>query len=326
MRTALLVLLLTAATLVTAVLALSLAPDNGSLRLLPLLSGTLPDLERQLLVELRLPRQILAFCAGALLASAGTAIQARFQNPLAEPSLVGISGGAALAAALALQWALPVPVVSALAFAGGVAGLALTWMLSRRAAHGERLILAGLAVNAILGSLLTLLISTLPDGSLRTITFWLMGSFANADWRAARLFLVAAPLLILLLYRDWRLLNALQLGTRSAFHLGFDTRRGGWRVVLYAALAASLVVSTCGMVAFIGLMAPHLARQMVGSHTRRLLATAPLIGGWLALLADTAAQTLLYPAELPVGVITSLTGAPFFLWLLWKSGKEGTHA
>jgi iron complex transport system permease protein len=326
MRLSTLVLLLTAATIVTAVFALGLAPDGGAIRLRPLLTGHLSDMDRQMLLELRLPRLILAFCAGALLSSAGAAIQARFQNPLTEPSLVGISGGAALAAALALQWMLPVPVVSALAFAGGIVGLGLTWLMSRRAEHSERLILAGLAVNAIFGSLLTLLISTLPDGSLRTITFWLMGSFANADWSQARIYLLVTFPLVALLYREWKLLNALQLGMQTAFHLGFDTRRGGLRVVVLAALSASLVVSGCGMVGFIGLMAPHLARQFVGSHARRLLIAAPLMGGWLALLADTVAHTLLYPSELPVGVITSLAGAPFFLWLLWKNGKVEPHA
>jgi iron complex transport system permease protein len=323
MRLAPLVMLLTAATIVTAVIALCLAPDGDTLQLMPLISGKLSAIDRQLLLELRLPRQLLAFCAGALLAASGAAIQARFQNPLSEPGLVGISGGAALAAAFALQWMLPSPLVSVLAFSGGIGGLLLTWLMSRRAANGERLILAGIAVNAIFGSLLTLRIVTLPDGSLRTITFWLMGSFANADWAQARLFLLLTPPLLALLYREWRLLNALQLGLQSAFHLGFDARGGGLRIVLLAALAASLVVSNCGMVAFIGLMAPHLARQLVGSHARRVLIAAPLLGGWLALLADTAAHALLYPAELPVGVITSLAGAPFFLWLLWKNGKEG---
>lgn len=326
MRLLSLVLLLTAAIIVTAVSALCLAPDGGGMGLLSLLHGTLPALDRQLLFELRLPRQVLSFCAGALLASAGAAIQARFQNPLTEPSLVGISGGAALSAALALQWALPIVLVSSLAFVGGLGGLALTWLMSRRAEHSERLVLAGLAVNAIFGSLLTLQISTLPDGSLRTITFWLMGSFSNADWSQARILLLAAPVLVLLLYREWRLLNALQLGSQTAFHLGFDARAGGRRVVVLAALAASLVVSVCGMVTFIGLMAPHLARQLVGSHARRLLVLAPLMGGLLALLADAVAHSLLYPSELPVGVITSLAGAPFFLWLLWKNGKEEAHA
>jgi len=326
MRLPSLLILLLLAIALTAGGALWLVPDGTHTPLLSLFNGQMPAFERQLLLELRLPRLIVSFCAGALLASAGAAIQARFQNPLAEPSLVGISGGAALAAALALQYSLSVGWVSLLAFGGGLGALGLTCLMSRQHQDSERLILAGIAVNALFGSLLTLLISTLPDGSLRTITFWLMGSFANAEWPQAQLFLLACPLLAGLLYREWRLLNAMQLGRQGAFHLGFDLSHGGSRVVLLAALATALVVSNCGMVGFVGLMAPHLARQVVGNHAKRLLIAAPLVGGWLAMLADWLAHAMLFPAELPVGVITSLAGAPFFLWLLWNSGKRGFHA
>jgi iron complex transport system permease protein len=326
MRLFSLVALLSVAIAVTATAALVFSPDGRPDSLFALIAGSMPQIDRELLWQLRLPRQVLAFLAGALLAAAGGAIQARFKNSLAEPGLIGISGGAALSAALALQCGLPVQWVSLAAFVGGLAALGITLLMSRSSTDSDRLILAGIAVNAIFGSLLTLLITTLPDGSLRTITFWLMGSFANADWQQARLFLLCAPLLLGLLFREWRLLNALQLGTQTAFHLGFDTRRGGTRVVLLAALATSLVVSHCGMVGFIGLMAPHLARQLVGSHARRLQIAAPLLGGWLALLADWLALSLLYPIELPVGVITSLAGAPFFLWLLWQGNRRSQHA
>jgi iron complex transport system permease protein len=319
-------LLLLLAVLLTASGALWLAPDGWHAARGDMLPLPPPGLESQLLYQLRLPRLLLSFLSGALLACSGCAIQARFQNPLAEPGLVGISGGAALAAALALQLALPPLWVSLLAFAGGLLALGLTSLMARHAGSAASLILAGIAVNALFGSLLTLLISTLPDGSLRTITFWLMGSFANAEWPQTRIFLLATPVLWGLLYREWRLLNALQLGGHTAFHLGFDARRGGARVVLLAALATALVVSNCGMVGFVGLMAPHLARQLVGNHSRRLLLVAPLFGGWLAMLADWLAHALLYPAELPVGVITSLAGAPFFLCLLWRNSQRPDHA
>ena len=311
--------------LLTALVSLFYSPAAGAPTAGDWLSGRVPAIERDLLWQLRLPRVLLAFCAGALLASAGTAIQARFHNPLAEPGLIGINGGSALGAALALQLGLPAPLVSLAAFGGGLLALGLTRLMSRPSRDGARLILAGVAVNAVFGSLLTLLICTLPDGSLRTITFGLMGSFAQAEWPLVRLCLFATPLLCLLLFREWRLLNALQLGEESAWHMGFNVRHGAWRVVLLSALACGLVVSSCGMVGFIGLMAPHLVRQCVGGHARRLLLLAPLAGGWLALAADALARGALYPAELPVGVITSLTGAPFFLWLLWRN-KDGAHA
>ncbi|MGC0152093.1 FecCD family ABC transporter permease [Chromobacterium vaccinii] len=274
-----------------------------------------PPLEWRLLLQLRLPRLLAAASAGALLSSAGAAVQARFRNALAEPGLIGINSGAALAAALALSLGAGLYGVAAAGFCGGLAALLLVRLLGNDA-DGNRLILSGLAVSTLLGSLLTLLITTLPDGSLRVVTFWLMGSFASVEWPQALILLLACPLIWLALFRQWRFLNALQLGESTAFHLGFDVRRREWLIVLLAALAAGLVVSGCGMIGFVGLMAPHLARQLVGSDSRRLLAVAPLLGAWLTVVADWLAGGLLAPAELPVGVITSLLGAPFFLWLL----------
>lgn len=292
-----------------------------------LLAGqALPELEWQLLWQLRLPRLLASASAGALLASAGAAVQARFRNPLAEPGLIGINSGAALAAAAALSLGAGLYAVSASAFAGGLSSLLLIRLLGQTQQGGSRLILSGLAISSLLGSLLTLLITTLPDGSLRVVIFWLMGSFASVDWPQAALLCAAAPLIWLALHRQWRFLNALQLGDAAAFHLGFEVRRREWQVVILAALAAGLVVSACGMIGFIGLMGPHLARQLVGGNARRLLWVAPLLGALLAIASDWLARSLLAPSELPVGVITSLIGAPFFLWLLRQGAGKEWHA
>lgn len=283
---------------------------------------TLPALQLQLLLQLRLPRLLVAICSGMLLSSAGAAIQARFRNPLAEPGLLGIYSGAALAAALALSLGASILPVSLAGFAGSLLTLWLIRLLASPNGNGSRLILSGVAISALLGSLLTLLITTLPDGALRSITFWLMGSFANAEWPQAWLLLLATPLVWLGLFRHWRLLNALQLGEAAAFHLGFDIRRGAWLVVCLASIAAGVVVSSCGMIGFVGLLAPHLTRLLTGSDARRLLLAAPLLGAWLTVSADWLARSLLAPAELPVGVITSLLGAPFFLWLLRREQES----
>lgn len=275
----------------------------------------------ELFWQLRLPRILLASSSGALLALAGVTVQAQFRNPLAEPGLIGVSGGAALAAALALSWGWPQAGVSALAFAGGLAALFAARALS--AGQGDaRLILAGVAVNALCTSALTLLISTLPDGSLRTITFWLMGSFASAGWPAALTLTLAILPLAALLWREWPFLDALRLGPRTAFHIGFDVERRQWWPLALTACATALVVCGAGMVGFVGLMAPHLARLLVGAHLRRLLLVAPLLGAVLTLAADLVARQLSAPAELPVGVITSLAGAPFFLWLLGRAARR----
>lgn len=272
-------------------------------------------LQHTVLLQLRLPRIVSAASAGALLACAGLAIQARFHNDLAEPGLIGISGGGALAAALALAASLPAQLVSLAAFAGSTLALLAIQLL----AHGRsaaKLLLAGVAVNALCGSLLTLLISSLPDGALRNVTFWLMGSFAGASPAQALLLAAAALLIGTLLWRQADFLQALQLGDRAAFYSGFHVGRSGAITVLLATLACGLVVAQCGMVGFIGLMAPHMLRRLVGLQLRPLLLLTPLAGALLALVADLIASQALYPAELPIGVITSLAGAPFFLYLL----------
>jgi iron complex transport system permease protein len=294
---------------------------------LPGLFGQTHDpLAHQLLLELRLPRVLSAATGGALLACAGAAIQFQFRNALAEPGLIGVSGGAALAAALALEAGLTGGMVAVAAFGGGVTALWLAWRLAGPNSPASQLILAGVAINALTGSLLTLLIATLPDGSLRTVTFWLMGSFASVDWRQATLLLLALPPIWILLWRRWRYLNLLQLGDAATFHAGYPLRRERRIVVALAALAASLVVANCGMIGFVGLMAPHLARLLTGADARRVLLLSPLLGALLAVVADTVSRLAIAPSELPVGVITSLAGAPFFLWLLRRALPGAANA
>ncbi|TCP14539.1 iron complex transport system permease protein [Crenobacter luteus] len=277
----------------------------------------------ELLHTLRVPRVLAAAGAGALLATAGSAVQLLFRNPLAEPGLIGVSGGAALAAALGLSVGAGAIAVAGSAFAGGLGALLIARQLCGRDVSGSRLILAGVAVNALAGSLLTLLIATLPDGDLRNVTFWLMGSFAAMDWAGAAGLLAAIAPVWLLLRLQASFLNALQLGEAAAFHVGFAVARRLQGVAVLAALATALVVSAVGMIGFVGLLAPHLARLLVGAESRRLMTLAPLLGALLTVLADWVARLALAPAELPVGVVTSLIGAPFFLWLLNKQGGRG---
>lgn len=279
-----------------------------------------------LIFELRLPRALTAAVSGALLACAGAAVQYQFRNALAEPGLIGVSGGAALAAACALQLAASPALVSISAFGGAIGALFLVWRLAGSGSASTQLILTGIAINALASSLLMLLIATLPDGTLRNVTFWLMGSFAASEWRTAISLLIALPLIWLTLWRHWRYLNLLQLGENAAYYAGYRINRWRLSTILLASLATALVVSQCGIVGFIGLMAPHLCRLAVGGDARRVLLLSPLAGALLASIADTIARLALYPAELPVGVITSLAGAPFFLWLLRRSRNRRDNA
>ncbi|MCG9094176.1 FecCD family ABC transporter permease [Laribacter hongkongensis] len=269
-----------------------------------------------LVLQLRAPRLVLALAAGSLLALCGASLQAQFRNPLAEPGLIGVSAGAALGAALALAASAPFWLVLPASLAGALTATHLAQRLAGHSGNATELLLAGVAINAFAAALLTLVISFADDQSLRGITFWLMGSLALADWPlAAGLALVAVTGLVLLWPR-WRLLNALLLGERTAFHAGFAVARERRMLVWLTATLVALTISLTGGIGFIGLIVPQLVRRLSGGHYRQLLPLSALGGGLLLALADLLARLAVAPAELPVGAITSLAGAPFFLWLL----------
>lgn len=277
-------------------------------------------------LDLRLPRLLLAASVGAGLALAGTAMQALFRNPLADPALIGVSGGAAVAAAGVIVAGVTMPLVLPLAaFAGGSGTTWLIYLLSRY--HGRTLpatlLLAGVAVNAMAGAVLGLLAYMATAPALRGLTFWLLGSFAQAQWRTL---VVALPIIVLaclLIVREWRGLNALLLGEREAAHLGVPVQRLTARLTLWVAMAVGASVAVSGIIGFVGLVVPHLVRLITGPDHRRLMPAAGLTGAALMVAADTLARSLAAPAELPVGVLTALLGGPFFLWLLLRYRGRG---
>lgn len=279
-----------------------------------------------IIMQLRLPRTIAAFASGGLLACAGATVQYQFRNALAEPGLIGISGGAALFAALALHLgALPF-MVSMASFTGAAVALLMVWFLAGAAYQSTHLILAGVAVNALTGSFLMLLMTILPNGALQSVTFWLMGSFSTSNWHTALSLLIALPVIWFFLWQHWRYLNLLQLGERAVFYSGYALLQWRFSALALATLSTALVVSQCGMIGFIGLMAPHLCRVAIGGDARRILFVSPLIGALLTGSADVIARLAIYPVELPVGVITSLTGVPFFLWLMLRIQRRSVNA
>jgi iron complex transport system permease protein len=272
------------------------------------------QLWRSVLLSLRLPRVLLALATGGALAVAGCALQAVFRNPLAEPGLIGASSGAALAASAALVL-LPGVAVAPAAFAGSLAATWLAWAIGRGHDAG-RLLLAGVAINALAGGGLAMLGYLASDNALRGGTLWALGSLANANWPQLGWLLPALALCGALLWRDARTLDALLLGEREAWHLGFDLVGLRRRLVALCALTVALTVSACGAIAFVGLIAPHLARMALGPGHRTLLPGSALIGASCLLGADWLARTAVSPAELPIGAVLSLVGAPFFLMLL----------
>lgn len=304
-------------------------PAARVLQLLARPEATTQDPDAAVLWLIRLPRVVLAIAVGAALGAAGAAIQGLFRNPLADPGLIGVAGGAALAAAAwivagaALLPALPSPLHAWLlplaAFAGGLVATAVVDRIGRGAGGTmdmADLLLAGIAVNAITLAGVGGLVYASDETELREVTFWMMGSLAGAAWPTIlpALPFMLGPLLALPLLA--RALDALLLGERDAFHLGFRVDRTKRLVIVAGALATGAAVAVSGMIGFVGLAAPHLARLLVGPGHRRLLPAAACLGALLVLVADTAARTLVVPAELPIGVLTAGIGGPFFLHLL----------
>lgn len=280
----------------------------------------LGSLQGEVLWRLRLPRVLLAAFTGAALALAGLLMQDFFRNPLVEPGLLGVSAGAGLAAVLAIAcgltalWALPLA-----AFAGALAALALVLAVGRRLGTGNAgLLLVGVAINALAAALVHLLLSLGDTTLLRSANFWLMGSFAQADWALllpAALLLVAA---VLHIRRRGAALDLWQLGDSEAADLGLEPRRFRREVLLLASLLVALAVAQSGGIGFIGLLAPHMARRLGLLRHRQLLPASLLLGAALAVGADWLARGLMAPLELPVGILTALLGAPAFLLLFLR--------
>jgi len=279
--------------------------------------------------QIRLPRLLFAVLIGAALGVSGALTQGLFRNPLADPSMIGITAGAACAAALTIvvfassnhvlpiawrPWALP-----AAAFCGALAVCFALDGIARWITPGSitGLLLTGVALNAIAAAVIGLCTYLASDEQLRSLSFWTLGSLAGAGWW------LVAGLAVLLAVGTWRALrlaralNALALGEAAAGHVGIDVAVLRTRCVILVALLVGCAVAWCGMITFIGLVAPHLARMLIGADQRRVLPLAAAVGGALLLLADTLARTLAIPAEIPVGIFTALIGGPVFLLMLY---------
>ncbi|AGA33028.1 Iron(III) dicitrate transport system permease protein FecD [Thioalkalivibrio nitratireducens DSM 14787] len=277
------------------------------------------DLARMVVLELRLPRALAAFAAGGLLALAGALMQVLLRNPLADPYILGVSGGAAVGALLAMIAGLGLASVSGAAFAGAMASTLLVFGL----AHGTgswtptRLLLTGVVVAAGWGAVITFLLAVRPSPELPGMLYWLMGDLGQArGFTVPWIALVTAVLLALPLGRG---LNVLARGPLQAAVLGVAVRRMEWTVYLLAALVTAVAVTTAGTIGFVGLIVPHMLRLVIGNDQRLLLPASALAGGILLTLADTLARTVIAPQQLPVGVITAMLGVPVFLYLLYRS-------
>jgi iron complex transport system permease protein len=286
-------------------------------------------IQATVLKAIRLPRVVLGLLVGACLSVAGVLMQALFRNPLASPQLIGVSGGAALAAGAVIAllpgeltsgtygaWVLP-----AGAFLGALAVSLITLRVGHRGGTPDvvSLLLAGVAINALTGAGLGLLVFVADDAQLRSLTFWSLGSLGSATWTVVGTLTVATTMLLVFAWRNRLSFDLLLLGHEDAHHLGVPVVTLQRRMVLVTAVAVGSAVAFTGIIGFVGLVVPHLCRLLVGPTHQHLIPLSALVGGSLLIFADTGARTLVAPAELPLGVLTTLLGAPFFLILLARA-------
>lgn len=289
------------------------------------------DSTAYILWDIRLPRLLGALFIGAALAISGTTMQGLFRNPLVDPGIIGVSSGAALAAALYIvliqpllptafnAYALPIA-----AFLGGWLVTFMLYLLSQRNGqlHIAIMLLIGIALAAFTGALTGILIYIADDSQLRSLTFWGMGSLSGMNWQMVAIIAVVVAICTPLTWLEHRALNALTLGEEDAQYIGFEIAKVKQRLVMYVALLTGTSVACVGAIGFIGLVVPHLMRLIGGSNHRYLLPNSLICGAILLMIADTLARTLAAPAEIPIGIFTALFGAPFLAVMVWKSGKH----
>lgn len=298
-------------------------------------SVDVPEQYALVMGEIRLPRLLLGLVVGGILGLCGAVMQGMFRNPLADSGIIGVSAGAGVGAAVVLvlggamsalagSWLTRVHWLLLPLFASA-GGAVTTWLVYRLGDRGKSVVmmlLAGVAINALAGAAIGLLNYMADDRALRDLAMWQLGSLAGANWTAVA---VASAVLLAtgaLLWRRAEGLNALLLGEAEARHLGVDVARLKRLLIALTALAMGAAVSAAGLIGFIGLVVPHTVRLLRGPDHRLLLPYSALAGGLLLVLADVAARTLVQPAEMPVGILTAVLGAPFFLFLLWQQRRQ----
>jgi iron complex transport system permease protein len=295
-------------------------------------------IQRGTLLNIRLPRIVLGILIGSSLAAAGAVIQGMFRNPLADPGLIGISAGSAFATAavivlsalpafkptfdLLTQWNIPVRLIGS--FLGGMTTTLLIYTLatSNGRTSVPTMLLTGIAVNALAGAGVGMLVAFGDDAEVRDITFWQLGSLVDSTWErvgSVSIWILLAMIPLLFLSRP---LNALLFGETEAKHLGYDTQRIKQFIIVLVAISVGLGVAVAGVVGFVGLIVPHLIRIVAGPDHRYVLPGSMLLGGSLLVISDLIARTIAEGREIPLGVITALIGSPFFIYLLMKNRQK----
>jgi iron complex transport system permease protein len=329
-RAAVVMLALAAGMVVTSVCSLAVGSEPVALSqiveaLWSKLTGsesTISPEQEIIIFSLRIPRIALSLGVGASLAIAGAAFQALLRNPLADPYVLGVSGGAAVGSIIAImfasEYAMSRPL---LGFAGAAAATLIVYRLGRRADDPAHLILAGVVMSTFLSSVIVLLTALADNVKLRNITIWLLGDLSSGSTEGLIFVIIAALAAVIVLMTQSRALNLMMIGERDAFALGVETARVRWIVYLTASFLTGAAVAAGGAIGYVGLVVPHVVRLATGTDNRLAIPASAVAGAILVLIADTVARTVLSPRELPTGAITALIGAPVFIYLLVRSRR-----
>ena len=310
---------------------LAITFGSYGLSIIDFLLGKTSDIQNTVLTEIRLPRVILSGLAGASLGISGAALQGLFRNPLADPGLIGVSAGAALGATLMIviggdlfsQYSLGVFFIPLAAIAGSSLVILMLYFMTKGFGYEgvTYMLLVGIAINAIAGVGIGILTYISSDAELRSLTFWTMGSFGGVTWPLLLPVILIIVLAIVIMIPYSRQLDLLQLGEPEAYRLGVDVQKLKYTIILTCAASVGASVALSGMIGFVGLIVPHLTRLLGGVNHNYVLPGSALMGAALMIIADLIARVIIQPAELPIGLITSAIGSPFFLWLIFKIKK-----
>ena len=296
------------------------------------------EIHKSVLLNIRLPRILLAILVGLGLGTSGAILQGLFRNPLVDPGFIGVSSGAAVGAILAIFfssfiqlyfWNFLTPfILPILAITGSFLTTILIYKMSKvsNKTNVMAMLLSGIAVNAISGSVISLFVSISSDAQLRSFTFWTLGGLDNADWLVVTLTTFFIGTSFFLIYQMKNELDIFMLGDAEAHHLGLNVESLKKKIIIFASIMVGISVSFCGMIGFVGLVTPHLVRLFIGPNHKYLIPGSALLGAIILTISDLIAKSVIAPAQLPLGVITALIGAPFFVWLIINQKRRFSYS
>ena len=288
---------------------------------LPFAHGLADEAERGIIMDIRLPRVVLAGLVGLILSGSGVTLQGLFRNPLVDPFILGVSAGAALGCALSIGF-FPHAPIQVMAFVFGIAAVVLAYTMARTQGEISRLplVLSGVIVSAFFTALVSIVKFLVDPHQLQSIVYWLMGSFSLAGWPGVKIALLGVASLLPVYFMRWRI-NVLSMGEEEAKSLGINVKRDRMALLVSASLSVSLAVSVSGIIGWVGLIVPHLVRMATGPDHKSLVPLSMAVGAAFMILADTVARGLT-SLDVPVGIVTAILGAPFFIYLMKRGGKE----